>query len=159
MRHLLPILLLFIATNVQAATVTHHWFDPRMDPMFDEGMCEIVPPCGDDLFLEDPQAAHWPIQIEVYGEGLLAFWHAASPMEPYWFGEIVVEIPDEWDCHLSRMRFLSPWDYTEYSNVIATPEGCVPTEYVPEPGGVALLAGIGVLGLLKAAKEGSCTIR
>jgi len=150
MKYLPILLLLLLATNAQAATVYHHWFDPRMDPMFDEGMCEIVPPCGDDLFLEDPQADHWPIQIEVYGEDLLAFWHPASRMEPFWFGEIEVEVPG--DCHLSRMRFMTPWGYTPYSNVTARPAGCVPTEYVPEPGGLGLLAGIGLLWWLGGKK-------
>ncbi len=157
MRHLLPILLLFIATNVQAATIDvwHSWFNPHMDPLLKEGMCEIVPPCGDGLFLNDPNAAHWPIQIEVYGEGLLAFWHPASPMEPFWTGHIKIQIPAEWDCHLVRMRFQTPYseDWEEpYSNIIATPPGCVPTEYVPEPGGLGLLAGIGMLWWMRGKR-------
>ena len=128
MRHLLPILLLFIATNVQATTFIYTYLDP------------------------DNEDAH-PIQMEVWGEELHEFWAAASTMDLRDPWEVPIELPEEWDCHHVRARFLGVGGYSAYSNIVATPEGCVPTEHVPEPGGLGLLAGIGLLGLLKAARE------
>jgi len=143
----LPLLLLTLATNAHATTVTHRWYDPNIDPYLTSGMCQVVPPCGDGLFLDAPNADHATIQFEVFGEELLGFWHPVAAMEPWWYGEIDLEVPD--GCHLSRMRFLGAGGYSEWSNVIATPTGCTPTEYVPEPGGLGLLAGLGVLWWMK----------
>jgi len=116
----LPLILCLIATNAGATTITHRWLDPNED-------------------LTNP------IQLEVWGEGLHEFWAAASTLEIRPAGEMDIEIPAEWDCHLARARFLGVWGYSDWSNVVATPEDCIPTEYVPEPGGAGLLAGIALL--------------
>ena len=145
----LPILILFIATSAHATVIEHTFFAPNIHPYFTEGMCEIIPPCGDGLFLHDPHAYHLSIAIEVWGPGG-AGWVTIVRAYPRPSSLVRLDLPDHWDCHLVRMRFLSAgWGYSDYSNIFATPPGCVPTEYVPEPGGMALLAGIGVLGLLK----------
>lgn len=123
----LPILLLLIATNVQATTFTYEWLDPLN---------------------EDPH----PIQMEVWGEELHEFWAAASTMELRDPWELDIELPVEWDCHLVRARFLGMGGYSDYSNIVATPSGCVPTEYVPEPGGLGLLAGIGMLWWMRGKR-------
>lgn len=121
MKYLLPILTLFIATNVQAAEIRHSWYDPNTPILY-------------------------PSQLEVQGDGMPAFWITATTMEVRAYPATGVSIPDEWNCHLTRARFVGGDGYSEYSNVIATPPGCVPIEYVTEPVGFAMLAsGIGML--------------
>lgn len=124
----LPILILFIATNIHAEEFRHSWGDPNTPILY-------------------------PSQLEIQGDGMPAFWIAATTMEVRAYPATGVSIPDEWDCHLTRARFVGGDGYSEYSNVIATPEGCIPIEYVPEPGGLAMLtAGIGVLWWMRGKR-------
>ena len=95
-----------------------------------------------------------PIILMARADGI-DWWVSVAKVQVSSTKSLATSIPDSWGCYELRARFVNDKSETPlsaWSNTAARPVGCTPTRYVPEPGGLAMLAGLGLLGLMKWRK-------